>query len=82
MPSRSASATPDRHQQAGRRLWPGWCEFTSFRRSVLTNAHQNGHSLREVAEISGHRSLAALEKYLDQDAAREKADAARGLLIR
>jgi len=35
-----------------------------------------------VAENSGHRSLAALEKYLDQDAAREKADAARGLLIR
>jgi len=54
----------------------------SFRRSALTAAHQAGLSLREVAEISGHRSLAALEKYLDQDAAREKAEAARGLLIR
>jgi len=38
--------------------------------------------LREVAEISSHRSLAALEKYLDQDAAREKAEAARSLLVR
>jgi integrase len=38
-------------------------------------------ALREVAEISGHRSLAALERYLDQDAAREKAEAARGLLV-
>jgi integrase len=36
---------------------------------------------REVAEISGHRSLAALERYLDQDAAREKAEAARSLLV-
>ena len=34
-----------------------------------------------MAEISGHRSLAALERYLDQDAAREKAEAARGLLV-
>jgi integrase/recombinase XerD len=53
----------------------------SFRRSALTAAHQAGLSLREVAEISGHRSLAALEKYLDQDAAREKAEAARSLLV-
>lgn len=53
----------------------------SFRRSTLTAAHQAGLSLREVAEISGHQSLAALERYLDQDAAREKADAARGLLL-
>ncbi|MFZ9069554.1 MAG: tyrosine-type recombinase/integrase [bacterium] len=53
----------------------------SFRRSGLTAAHKAGLSLREVAEISGHSSLASLEKYLDQDAAREKADAARGLLI-
>lgn len=54
----------------------------SFRRSALTAAHAAGLSLREVAEISGHRSLAALEKYLDQDAAREKAEAARSLLVR
>jgi len=53
----------------------------SFRRSALTAAHQSGLSLREVATISGHASLAALERYLDQDAAREKADAARGLLL-
>ena len=53
----------------------------SFRRSALTAAHQAGLSLREVAEISGHRSLAALERHLDQDAAREKAEAARSLLV-
>ena len=54
----------------------------SFRRSALTAAHGAGLSLREVAEISGHQSLAALEKYLDRGAAREKAEAARGLLLR
>jgi len=54
----------------------------SFRRSALTAAHQAGMSLREVAEVSGHHSLAALERYLDQDAAKEKANAARGLLFR
>jgi len=54
----------------------------SFRRSALTAAQQAGLSLREVAEISGHQSLAALERYLDQDAAREKAEAARSLLVR
>ena len=53
----------------------------SFRRSTLTAAHQSGLSLREVAEISGHQSLAALERYLDQDAARDRADGARGLLL-
>lgn len=53
----------------------------SFRRSALTAAHQSGLSLREVAEISGHQSLAALERYLDQDAARGAAEAARGLLL-
>jgi integrase/recombinase XerD len=53
----------------------------SFRRSALTAAHQAGLSLREVAEISGHHSLAALERYLDQDAARVKAEAARSLLV-
>jgi len=53
----------------------------SFRHSALTAAHAAGLSLREVAEISGHRSLAALEKYLNQDAARSKAEAARSLLV-
>ena len=52
----------------------------SFRRSALAAAYQAGLSLREVAEISGHCSLAALERYLNQDAAREKAEAARSLL--
>jgi integrase len=54
----------------------------SFRRSAATAAHQAGLSLREVAAITGHSSLASLEKYLDQDAAREKAEAARSLLVR
>ncbi len=53
----------------------------SFRRSALTAAHAAGLSLREVAEISGHRSLSSLEKYLDQDAAKERAESARGLLL-
>lgn len=38
----------------------------SFRRSAPTAAYQAGLNLREVAEISGQRSLAALERYLDQ----------------
>jgi hypothetical protein len=46
-----------------------------------TFSGQSGLSLREVAEISGHRSLAALERYLDQDAALVKAEAARKLLV-
>jgi hypothetical protein len=45
----------------------------SFHRSVLTAAHQAGLSLREVAKISKHSSMEGLEKYLDQDAAREMA---------
>ena len=48
--------------------------------SALTAAHQAGWRLREVAETSGRPSLAALELYLDQDAAHEKAEAARSLL--
>jgi hypothetical protein len=44
-------------------------------------ADQAGLSLSEVAEISGHCSLAALERYLDQDAARVRAGAARSLLV-
>lgn len=40
-----------------------------------------GLSLREVAEISGQKNLAALERYLDQDAARERTEAASGLLV-
>lgn len=36
----------------------------NFCRSALAPAHHSGLSLREVAEISGHQSLAALERYL------------------
>jgi hypothetical protein len=32
--------------------------------------------------MTGHQSLAALERYLDQDAAKERAEGARGLLLR
>lgn len=53
----------------------------SLRRSALTAAHEAGLPLRAVAAISGHQSLAALERYLDQDASREAAEAARGLLL-
>ena len=53
----------------------------SFRRSMLTAAHEAGYSLRQVAEISGHQSLAALERYLDQDVAKAKAEEARNLLF-
>ena len=52
-----------------------------FHRSALTADHAAGLSLRDVAEISSHRSLVALEKYLEQDADREKAEAARSLLV-
>lgn len=53
----------------------------SFRRSALTAAHQAGVPLRTLAELSGHQSLASLQRYLDADAARVQADAARSLLF-
>jgi integrase/recombinase XerD len=53
----------------------------SFRRSALTAAHEAGLSLKAVAEISGHKSIGALERYLDQGVAKEKAEEARGLLF-
>jgi integrase/recombinase XerD len=53
----------------------------SFRRSALTAAHASGLSLSECAALSGHQSLAALERYLDAGVAQAKADAARGLLL-
>ena len=53
----------------------------SFRRSALTAAHEAGLSLRAVAQISGHQSLAALERYLDQGNSQAQAEAARGLLF-
>ena len=36
----------------------------SFRRSCLTAANDKGISLRHLQSISGHTSLAALERYL------------------
>ena len=53
----------------------------SFRRSALTAAHEAGLSLRAVAQISGHSSLSALERYLEQDVSQAQAEAARGLLF-
>lgn len=53
----------------------------SFRRSALTAAHQAGLPLRVLAELSGHQSLASLQRYLDADAARAQAEEARGLLF-
>jgi integrase/recombinase XerD len=53
----------------------------SLRRSALTAAHQAGLPLRAVAQISGHRSLAALEAYIDAGAHQEQAEAARALLF-
>lgn len=53
----------------------------SFRRSALTAAHQAGVPLRALAELSGHQSLASLQRYLDADAARAQAEEARGLLF-
>ena len=53
----------------------------SFRRSALTAAHQAGLPLRALAELSGHQSLASLQRYLDADAARAQAEDARSLLF-
>jgi integrase/recombinase XerD len=53
----------------------------SFRRSALTAAHQAGLPLRALAELSGHQSLASLQRYLDADSARAQAEEARGLLF-
>ena len=53
----------------------------SFRRSALTAAHQAGLPLRALAELSGHQSLASLQRYLDADAARAQAEEARSLLF-
>ncbi len=37
----------------------------SFRRSMATHLHLNGVSLRAIQRVTGHASLAALERYLD-----------------
>jgi len=37
----------------------------SFRRSVLTHAHQAGATLADLMSLSGHSSLSALQRYLE-----------------
>ena len=37
----------------------------SFRRSMATHLHLNGVSLRAIQRVTGHATLAALERYLD-----------------
>lgn len=37
----------------------------SFRRSMATHLHLSGVSLRAIQRITGHATLAALERYLD-----------------
>jgi len=37
----------------------------SFRRSMATHLHLNGVSLRAIQRVTGHSTLASLERYLD-----------------
>lgn len=53
----------------------------SLRRSAITAAADAGLSLKAVSELSGHRSLSSLQRYIDGNTAREQAEAARGLLL-
>ena len=39
--------------------------LTVARRTALTRLHQQGVPLRIIQEISGHKSLATLQKYLE-----------------
>ena len=49
------------------------CSSHSFRRSVLTHAHQSGASLADLKQLSGHSSLQSLQQYLQSsDCAQEK----------
>lgn len=43
------------------------CSTHSFRRSALTHLLEEGWNMREIMNISGHTSLASLQKYLDAD---------------
>ncbi len=40
------------------------CSTHSFRRSILTHAHQNGASMADLQQLSGHTSLSSLQQYL------------------
>lgn len=53
----------------------------SLRRSAITAAAEDGLNLKAVSELSGHRSLSSLQRYIDSGKARQQADAARGLLL-
>ena len=49
-----------------------WCGLSgvsshSFRRTQLTELYRDGWTLREIQQISGHRSLQSLQEYLDVD---------------
>ncbi|NJL56162.1 site-specific integrase [bacterium] len=51
----------------------------SFRRTALTMMHQRGIPLRHIQAISGHQSLAALQRYLDLPSDVEKAAAVEAI---
>ena len=48
----------------------------SFRRSALTSAHNAGVPLRVLMALSGHRSMSALQRYLEVTPAQREAAAA------
>jgi integrase/recombinase XerD len=43
------------------------CSTHSLRRSALTHLLEEGWNMREIMNISGHKDLASLQKYLDAD---------------
>ena len=48
----------------------------SFRRSALTSAHSSGVPLRVLMALSGHKSMSALQRYLEVTPAQREAAAA------
>ena len=48
----------------------------SFRRSALTSAHNAGVPLRALMSVSGHKSMLALQRYLEVSPAQREAAAA------
>ena len=48
----------------------------SFRRSALTSAHSAGVPLRVLMALSGHKSMSALQRYLEVTPAQRLAAAA------
>jgi integrase/recombinase XerD len=56
----------DKHlRRAAELLGVGGVSTHSFRRSQATHLHQAGVPLRAIQRITGHATLAALERYLD-----------------